>query len=188
MGTARGFAACARDEEGVPWQPRHVRRGSQNDEAGQTWQVQIHIRRRPLLFGTYNDRAQAACVADQAALVVFGEHTPQNLPGLITAEERLVLSAVEDVASYAEDCRRLAPRAQPPKSSEYIGVNLRYDGAKFVANFCVCGATLYVGSFVASEDAACAYTYDKAAVLADICAPKKQRGARELNFPSKGKV
>jgi hypothetical protein len=173
----------------VPWQPRHVKEGdSRNDQAGKTWLVTLRVRQHchQWHFGTYNDRAQAARVADRAALIVLGEHTPLNLPGLITAEERRVLSALEDVAAYAEECRRTAPRAQPPKSCEYVGVSLRSDGAKFVAHVKVRGATLYLGSFAASEDAACAY--DHAAVLANIYAPKKRRGARELNFPSKCQV
>jgi AP2 domain len=183
---ARGFAACARDEEGVPWQPRHVRRGARNDQAGRSWQVECRLRQRIWYFGTYNDRAQTARVADRAALVMFGEHTPLNLPGLITAEERRVLSAVEDVAAFAEECRTTAPCAQPPKSCEYIGVFWRSDRHKFVAQLVVCGAKLYLGSFDVSEDAACAY--DKAAVLADIYAPSKRGGARELKFPSKCQV
>jgi AP2 domain len=184
--TARGFAACARDEEGVPWQPRHVNRTSWHDHAGETWQVQFYLRQRCWHFGTYNDRAQAARVADRAALVLLGEHTPLNLPGLITAKERRALSEVEDVAAFAEECRTTAPCAQPPKSCEYIGVHLRSDHRKFEAALRVCGTALYLGSFAASEDAACAY--DKAAVLADMYAPKKRGGAREFNFPSKCQV
>jgi hypothetical protein len=163
-----------------------VRRDTRNDQAGETWQVRFCTRQRCWHFGTYSDRAQAARVADRAALVMLGEHTPLNLPGLITAKERRALSEVEDVAAFAEECRTTAPRAQPPKSCEYIGVPSRSDRRKFEAVLRVCGTTLYLGSFAASEDAACAY--DKAAVLADIYAPKKHRGARELNFPSKCQV
>jgi hypothetical protein len=163
-----------------------IKRDTRFDEAGETWQVQFFIRQSRWHFGTYNDRAQAARVADRAALVLHGVHTPLNLPGLITAEERRVLSDVEDVAAFAEECRTTAPCARPPKSCEYIGVTWRSHRAKFEASLGVCGAKLYLGSFAASEDAACAY--DKAAVLADIYAPRKRGGARELNFPSKCQV
>jgi hypothetical protein len=184
-GTTCACAARARDEEGVPWKPRHVR---QRARIGQSrWHVKIiESSKKAWHFGTYNVRAHAARAADRAALVVFGEHTPLNLPGLLTAEERRVLSAVVDVDAYAEECRKAAPCAQPPKCCEYIGVYLPPGRAKFLAGVWVCDRNCHLGSFAASEDAARAY--DEAAVLADVYAPKRQGGARELNFPSECKV
>jgi hypothetical protein len=111
-GMARSFVARARDAEGVPWQPRNV------NQVLRGWQVKVcrQIKRRPRVsrtwyFGLCSDRAHAAQVADRAALVVFGEHTPLNLPSLLTAKERRVLSAVEDIDAYAEKCSRTAPCA-----------------------------------------------------------------------------
>jgi hypothetical protein len=149
------FAAHARDEEGVPWKPRHVRQLFRVGQSG--WQVRASTNKKSWHFGVYNERAHAARAADRAALVVFGEHTPLNLPGLLTAEERRVLSAVVDVDTYAEECRRAAPRAQPPKCCEYIGVCLPPGHSKFQAGVRVCERTCYLGSFADSEDAARAY-------------------------------
>jgi hypothetical protein len=135
-------------------------------------------------FGLYDDRAQAARVADRAALVTLGAHTALNLPEEISADERRALSAIQDVAAYAEECRRTAPCAQPPKECEYIGVSRSLQ--KYMATVKIRGRKYYLGTFDDSEHAAAAW--DEAAVLADIYVPKLRGGARKLNFPADCKV
>jgi hypothetical protein len=182
-GTAVMFAACPRDGHGLPWHPKYVE--PQNSLAGQRWQVvvgyQLPSGKGLMYFGTYIDRAQAARVADRAALAVHREHAALNLPDQVTAEERRALSAIRDVAVYAEACRSTTPCAKPPKSCHYVGVHVIPSG-KFRAKIRVNGITCNLGNFDASEDAAAAW--DEAAVVADIYAPKLLGGARELNFPA----
>jgi hypothetical protein len=137
--------------------------------------------------GTYNDRAKAARVADRAALVVFGENTALNLPDQITMDERRALSAIQDVAAYAKECRkhRAATSAQLSEPDEYVGFTLTPD-REFKAKIKINGKNCLLGNFDRFEDAAIAW--DEAAVVADLYVPKKRGGVRELNFPAKGEV
>jgi hypothetical protein len=185
--TAIGFAARPRDDAGVPWQPQHVRKAAKRDSpGGAQWEVVVG-RTQSLLwyFGAYIDRAQAAQIAHRAALVVHGEYAALNLPDQITADERRALSAIKDVAAYAEMCRKCAPCAQR-RFCEHIGVTPSPTPGKVCAHITVCRGKCHLGSFDGIEDAAAAY--DEAAILADIYAPKLTGGARQLNFPAESKV
>jgi hypothetical protein len=97
--------------------------------------------------------------------------------GLLTAEDRRVLSAVKNMDAYAEECSGTAPCAQPPKSWEYIGVTLQSDCVKFQGMILVLRPLLPSGCIHCSQDAA--RTPDQAAVLADMYAPRKRGGACE---------
>jgi hypothetical protein len=181
---AAGFAVRPRDAEGVPWKPVNVCPTSQQGSDGARWFVKVKAGtsddRKTWYFGAYDERAEAARVADRAALVLHGEHAALNLPHQITADERRALIAIQDVAAYAAECISSAPCSQP-KSSEFVGVTVKPSGA-IKAQIRVCGRVRYLGIFDSSEDAAAAW--DEAAVLADIYGPSGAVSPESRTSPS----
>jgi hypothetical protein len=93
-----------RDQDGAPLRPRSVQSLSAS-----CWSVKVNMPRLQdnslnVYFGSYRSRAEAARVADRAAIVVHKECAVLNMPEAMTSHERAELLAIDDAVMYAHQC------------------------------------------------------------------------------------
>jgi hypothetical protein len=96
-----------RDAEGVPIKPWNVCE-ARTQTGEYCCSVSLHHNGHSVLFGWYNSRAEAARVADRAAIVMYGDLAVLNMPGDISDQEKAELQSISDVTAYACKCRELA--------------------------------------------------------------------------------